>query len=169
MAAFTPQEIARLEQLTTNSMFMPLLEEYAKDLADPKTLEEREAYLRQLEAEQDKEANEDALSDMTNRPPHAKGAGAGGAGACGASLPKRSRGLGPLDAGFVHPSGEELSVRVELPGASVAEVDVDVQPRSLRVRLPGRLRLDLPLPLACAEHRLAPASYLRLHPERSLA
>ena len=30
------QEIARLEQLTASSDFMPLLEEYAKDLADPK-------------------------------------------------------------------------------------------------------------------------------------
>ena len=30
------QEMARLEQLTANPDFMPLLEDYAKDLADPK-------------------------------------------------------------------------------------------------------------------------------------
>lgn len=39
-------------------------------------------------------------------------------------------------------------MRVDLPGASVAEVELDVQPRGLLLRVPGRLRLDLPLPLA---------------------
>lgn len=37
-AKVSMQEMARLEQLTANSAFMPLLEDYAKDLADPKAL-----------------------------------------------------------------------------------------------------------------------------------
>ena len=39
-------------------------------------------------------------------------------------------------------------MRVELPGASAADVQLEVQPRGLRMSLPGRMRLDLPLPLA---------------------
>ena len=39
-------------------------------------------------------------------------------------------------------------MRVELPGANAANVQLEVQPRGLRMRLPGRMRLDLPLPLA---------------------
>lgn len=39
-------------------------------------------------------------------------------------------------------------MRVELPVESAAEVEVDVQPQRLLLRVPGRLRLDLPLPLA---------------------
>ena len=35
-AKVSMQEMARLEQLTANPDFMPLLEDYAKDLADPK-------------------------------------------------------------------------------------------------------------------------------------
>ncbi len=47
-------------------------------------------------------------------------------------------------------------MRVELPGASVADVELDVQPRRLLLRLPGRLRLDLPLP-----HAVRPAAARR--------
>ncbi len=42
---------------------------------------------------------------------------------------------------------------MELPGASVADVELDVQPQRLLLRLPGRLRLDLPLP-----HMVRPAA-----------
>ena len=47
-----------------------------------------------------------ALSDATSGPPPGRGGGSAGACAPRAAQRKRIKELGPLDAGFVHPSGE---------------------------------------------------------------
>lgn len=61
-------------------------------------------------------------------------------------------------------------MRVELPVESAAEVEVDVQPQRLLLRVPGRLRLDLPLPLevrtchACRRIEFAAATFSNPNP-----
>ena len=56
-------------------------------------------------------------------------------------------------------------MRVELPVESAAEVEVDVQPRRLLLRVPGRLQLDLPLPIAvrAASHVQAKELAVAMH------
>ena len=57
-------------------------------------------------------------------------------------------------------------MRVELPGANAADVQLEVQTRGLRMRLPGRMRLDLPLPLAV---RYCPCSTAQSSPQQAPA
>ncbi len=60
MLSYT-QEIKRLEECMKQKEFLDLLNEYAKEISDPKNLKEQEEYLRQIEREQ-RETGENPFS-----------------------------------------------------------------------------------------------------------